>query len=190
MVKYVWNELSYSLRLGDIHLALQTLNKTLSLSDNKDAQSLKLSLEDILTWDHGNGQRQEVVHWLKMINLRKYIGIIIIILCLVIFSTTAVRTAWASPFTPLNDHNLSRLITEAHTAYNNGNFTKVISILNQELHLDPRNPRLLTNLVAAEGEASNFLSALYYFKHAFAVVLPFPSYEVSFDMVNIILCLY
>ena len=62
MVKYVWNELSYSLRLGDIHLALQTLNKTLSLSDNKDAQSLKLSLEDILTWDHGNGQRQEVVH--------------------------------------------------------------------------------------------------------------------------------
>src|SRR5215469_18262739 len=40
--------------IGDIRLALQTVNKTLSINaDNKDASDLKISLEDLLAWSHG-----------------------------------------------------------------------------------------------------------------------------------------
>ena len=43
--------------IEDIKMALQTVNKTLSIyADNKEAQNLKLSLTDLLTWSNGQGQ--------------------------------------------------------------------------------------------------------------------------------------
>jgi tetratricopeptide (TPR) repeat protein len=45
--------------IGDIGMAIQTLDKTLFIyADNKEAQSLKISLEDLLTWSQGEGQGQ------------------------------------------------------------------------------------------------------------------------------------
>jgi tetratricopeptide (TPR) repeat protein len=60
----LFNKAFALLRLGqqthaitDIHLALQNVGKSLAINpDDKSAQGLRMSLRDLLAWEHGDGQ--------------------------------------------------------------------------------------------------------------------------------------
>jgi tetratricopeptide (TPR) repeat protein len=87
-------------------------------------------------------------------------GLVVIILLLC--SATVVRALPSS-------QSESQLESQAHIFYNDGKYLQTIFLLKQVIKLDPKNPTVLTNLGAAEDEASNFTGALYYFKKALVI---------------------
>jgi tetratricopeptide (TPR) repeat protein len=99
----------------------------------------------------------------KMISLFA-VTTVIFILCVCSVITVGCRALNVPFFSKVQANPLSQLQHQAHTAYDNGRYFQALSLLKQALQLDPNNPRLLTNLGAAENEVSNFTGPLLYLK--------------------------
>lgn len=69
---------------------------------------------------------------------------------------------------------------QAQKAYDSGFYKQAISLLVKALKLDPNNPRILTNLGAAENELGNYTGSLSYLK---ALLLD-PKYVVAMFIIG------
>jgi tetratricopeptide (TPR) repeat protein len=96
------------------------------------------------------------------------IAVISLCLCLVLLFFCCLCSATVVRALP-SSQSESQLESQAHIFYNDWKYLQTIFLLKQVTKLDPKNPTVLTNLGAAEDEASNFTGALYYFKKALVI---------------------
>ncbi|MGC2572242.1 MAG: tetratricopeptide repeat protein [Candidatus Nitrosopolaris sp.] len=91
-------------------------------------------------------------------------AIMIFVIMVVIVSSAATARALPSPRTMMED--------QAHTAYDNGNYSKVILILKQAFTKNStlaKDPKMLTDLASAEAEVSNLTGALSLYKRVLSI---------------------
>lgn len=95
------------------------------------------------------------------------IRVVFIIVILPLFLSPIIINIKATSSTILSpQHHLSEA---TKIARDNGNYTGAISLLKQALQLDPKNPKVITNMGGIEADAGNYTGALFYFKKAFSL---------------------
>jgi Flp pilus assembly protein TadD len=98
--------------------------------------------------------------------LRIPVAVTLLLICL---SAVSVR-AWASIPSPSKSGSQvewKSLEQQAHSDYYNGKYRQAILLFRQLLQLEPKNPKMLTDLGNMEYQLSNFTGALHYFEQVF-----------------------